>query len=198
MKETFFDHQRGRSADLPTVWQENHGNLLMGFVVSILVVGAGILAYQQTRFVPPRFPESNSIQDPIDESESTSDAISNESSVIVKVLGAANDMGVMMVAIYDSDKNFNEPEKAIIREPIKIIGGEGSWMIPLSSLPEKFAVAAYHDENNDGSLNQNRFGIPIERYGYSRNARGLTGPPSFDSAVIDRPSGGQPIEIFVR
>jgi uncharacterized protein (DUF2141 family) len=60
------------------------------------------------------------------------------------------------------------------------------------------AIAVYHDENNDGQLNRNRLGIPTERYGFSRNARGLTGPPGFEQAVIRRPKAGETIELFIR
>jgi uncharacterized protein (DUF2141 family) len=47
-----------------------------------------------------------------------------------------------------------------------------------------WAVLAYQDENENGELDRNLIGIPSENYGFSRDARGKFGPPSFEDAVI--------------
>ena len=46
----------------------------------------------------------------------------------------------------------------------------------------EWAIAAFHDENDNGELDLNFLGIPKEGYGVSRGARGHFGPPSFDDA----------------
>ena len=81
---------------------------------------------------------------------------------------------------------------------LPIQNGESLWLVPVDALPQEFAVAAYHDENSDQELTLNRFGIPTERYGFSREARGLTGPPRFEDAVITRPEAGGLIFVFLR
>ena len=51
--------------------------------------------------------------------------------------------------------------------------------------PGAYAVAAFHDADGDGALNQNFVGMPTEGYGFSNGAVGFMGPPSFaDAAVI--------------
>jgi uncharacterized protein (DUF2141 family) len=47
-----------------------------------------------------------------------------------------------------------------------------------------WAVLAYQDANDNGELDRNFIGIPSENYGFSRDARGKFGPPSFEDAVI--------------
>jgi len=47
-----------------------------------------------------------------------------------------------------------------------------------------WAVLAYQDENENGELDRNLIGIPSENYGFSRDARGKFGPPSFEDAAI--------------
>jgi uncharacterized protein (DUF2141 family) len=47
------------------------------------------------------------------------------------------------------------------------------------------ALSVFHDANNDGKLGANPAGVPIEPYGFSRDARGRFGPPEFDAAAID-------------
>jgi uncharacterized protein (DUF2141 family) len=43
-----------------------------------------------------------------------------------------------------------------------------------------YAVYVFHDENMDGRLNANFFGIPTEGYGMSNNPRKRAGKPGFD------------------
>ena len=51
--------------------------------------------------------------------------------------------------------------------------------------PGKYAFKYFHDENNDEKLNTNFMGIPKEGYGFSNNAKGTFGPPSFDKTVFE-------------
>lgn len=57
--------------------------------------------------------------------------------------------------------------------------------IPITGVPPgTYAVMAYQDENENGELDRYFFGPPKENYGFSRDARGKFGPPSFDDAAI--------------
>ena len=184
---------------MKTRWQENHGNLLMAFVGMILLVGSGLLIYRQNRFVPPRFPESGMIVQPT--SEASTAAVDGQAAgdfVTLRVAGAANDLGSIKIAIYGSNESFNDPDRALATNTLPLADGVAEWSIPVSALPGEIAIAAYHDENDDRQLTLNRFGIPSERYGFSRNARGLTGPPNFRQAVIARPKGGTTLDLFIR
>lgn len=49
----------------------------------------------------------------------------------------------------------------------------------------RYALSAMHDENANGKLDTNVVGMPTERYGFSRDARGRMGPPAFDDAVFE-------------
>lgn len=49
----------------------------------------------------------------------------------------------------------------------------------------KYAVRAFHDIDNDGEMNANWMGIPTEPYGFSNNARGKFGPPSFSAQLFE-------------
>ena len=50
--------------------------------------------------------------------------------------------------------------------------------------PGAYAVAAFHDADGDGALNQNIVGMPIEGHGFTNGARGFMGPPSFEDAAV--------------
>ncbi len=47
-----------------------------------------------------------------------------------------------------------------------------------------YAVAVFHDQNNDRILNNNVFGIPKEGFGFSRNPEIRTGAPKFSEAAF--------------
>lgn len=49
----------------------------------------------------------------------------------------------------------------------------------------KYAVAVYVDNNRNGKLDKNSFGVPKEMYGFSNDARGMFGPPDFAEAVFE-------------
>lgn len=70
--------------------------------------------------------------------------------------------------------------------------------IPITGIPPgTYAVMAYQDENENGELDRYFFGPPKENYGFSRDARGHFGPPSFDEAAIQvKEEGGPTVAAF--
>lgn len=51
--------------------------------------------------------------------------------------------------------------------------------------PGKYAFKFFHDENNDEKINTNFMGIPNEGYGFSNDAKGKFGPPSFTKMIFE-------------
>jgi uncharacterized protein (DUF2141 family) len=49
----------------------------------------------------------------------------------------------------------------------------------------KYALRYFHDENANDSLDTNWMGIPKEGYGFSNNAIGMFGPPSYNERLFD-------------
>ncbi|MDR1896327.1 MAG: DUF2141 domain-containing protein, partial [Prevotellaceae bacterium] len=43
----------------------------------------------------------------------------------------------------------------------------------------EYAVSLFHDENDNYKLDVGAFGIPVEKTGFSNNAKGKMGPPKF-------------------
>ncbi len=55
----------------------------------------------------------------------------------------------------------------------------GSFEIP----PGTYAIGVYIDENENGKLDTNFFGIPKEQYGFSNNTKAF-GIPKFEAAAF--------------
>ena len=182
-----------------TIWRDNHIGIILSVMACILIAGAAVLAYQQNRFEPPRFPNAKSLQGagrPV-MVESVVGEIPMSEALTVTATGAANETGSMFLAIYADKASFNDPTKAISRSQQPIVKGMSTFTFRAKDLPKKIAISVYHDENADASLNRNAIGIPLERYGFSNEARGTLGPPTFEEAVIERPDSGN-IQLFIR
>ncbi|SFM26256.1 DUF2141 domain-containing protein [Rugamonas rubra] len=100
--------------------------------------------------------------------------------------------GKLMVAIYDNAATFlRKPRSDLVVAPVT-----GSNTVLVKDLPPgDYAIAVFHDENGNGKMDANAFGIPTERIGFSNDARGNMGPPGFDSARLSLPVGGASIQF---
>lgn len=58
-----------------------------------------------------------------------------------------------------------------------------------------YAITIFHDENSNGELDSNFIGIPKEGYGFSNNATGTFGPPSFEDASFQVSKENKEIKI---
>jgi uncharacterized protein (DUF2141 family) len=50
--------------------------------------------------------------------------------------------------------------------------------------PGRYAAIVIHDENDNGRLDTNVWGVPTEGYGFSNDALGFLSAPSFDAAAV--------------
>ena len=118
---------------------------------------------------------------------------SSKLTVIIKNLKSQE--GNVGITLFDSDEKFLEEglEEKTVRS-----SSTGFVEIVFENLPHgTYAISAMHDEDGDGELNTAVFGIPTEPYGFSNDARGKFGPPSFDESkfIIN---GDKTIEINVQ
>lgn len=98
----------------------------------------------------------------------------------VRVTGVVAGKGKVAVAVCDKD-TFLKDCKYSAKAPAK----DGENVITVKDVPAgTWAVLSYQDENDNGELDRNIVGIPKENYGFSRDARGRFGPPSFEDAAF--------------
>jgi uncharacterized protein (DUF2141 family) len=70
--------------------------------------------------------------------------------------------------------------------------------VVFKSLPAgDYAVLVTHDENDNGKLDTNVVGIPVEGYGFSNNPQ-VQRKPTFDEARVHVPASGASITIALR
>ena len=101
----------------------------------------------------------------------------------VKILNIRNSTGTVDCALFDSPVGFpTEFLQSASRVMVLRVRNEQARCDFEDIPPGTYALAVIHDEDSDGTLNTNWLGIPTEGYGFSNDARGLLGPPTFRAA----------------
>ncbi len=101
----------------------------------------------------------------------------------VEVINAKSTQGTVDGALYASDASWLKDGQALRGERT---AAAAKTVLVYRDLPAgSYAVSLFHDENGNGKLDTNPAGIPRERYGFSRDARGHFGAPKFADAALD-------------
>ncbi|MGA1237282.1 MAG: DUF2141 domain-containing protein [Limisphaerales bacterium] len=120
------------------------------------------------------------------------DAPPAAAALTVTVTGIRSDKGKMHYALFNDPKGFTD--HAIDGTAVMIEAGKAQWKIKKLA-PGEYAIACFHDENDDGKFNQNFIGIPLEDYGFSNEARAGLGPPAWSKVVFKVSPGENQILI---
>ena len=119
----------------------------------------------------------------------------SDSAVVFEISGLRADAGHLCVAVFGSAAGFPNTDRAEQTQRLEVRGDRMTVELRLRA-GEPQAVAVFQDIDGNGRLSKNLLGIPVEPYGFSRNARGALGPPKFDSASIVVPA--EPDELSIR
>ena len=102
----------------------------------------------------------------------------------IKVDHVRSDRGSILAALYDSEAAFLKQPAARARFKVRAAQGEVKYVF--HDLPAgQYALSVFHDENDNGKLDKNFLGVPKEGYGFTNDARGRAGPPTFGNAAFD-------------
>lgn len=123
---------------------------------------------------------------------------SGMATLTVTAVGLTSREGSVALALFDSADDFKKRSDAVAAERI-LPTPEGSVTWRIDGLPPgRYALAAYHDLNDNGELDRPALGPPSEPYGFSNGARGTFGPPSFDEAAVEIGPGALTLEVELR
>ena len=115
----------------------------------------------------------------------------------VKIPNISNSTGNIACGIFESPEGFPNKfldlAKAIIITKIQKTEAQCDFSdIP----PGTYAIAVIHDENMNGELDTNWFGVPTEGYGFSNTTIDEFGAPAFSAASF--PYDGKTIDLTIR
>jgi uncharacterized protein (DUF2141 family) len=92
--------------------------------------------------------------------------------------------GKLYIGWYKSTEEFRKADKAVFQKIVEVEGKE-TVEIPFENIPPgTYAVAIFLDENGNGKIDTNMFGIPKEKYGFSNNKYPLTRAATFKESAF--------------
>lgn len=90
--------------------------------------------------------------------------------------------GSVYVAIYSSKQTFMKKPVFGFRVGVK----DRTIEIPCKGIPAgTYAISLFQDENENGKLDTSAFGRPLEKFGFSNDAEGVLGAPSFEKCCFE-------------
>ena len=127
----------------------------------------------------------------------------------VAIHGVRSSSGSLMIGLYDSEEHFKSAithagSMGLVTNPSRLVGIAmraiaGTQTVVFTELkPGAYAVITFHDENDNGKLDENALGLPTEGYGFSNNAEGFFAAPSFKAAAVTLGSHDKAIGITLK
>ncbi len=102
--------------------------------------------------------------------------------LIVTVKDVRGSKGDVRIAVYDQG-NYMHEGQTTLKQHVTAEAGQVKFVFH-DLPPGTYAVSSFLDENGNGKLDRNFMGIPKEGYGFSNDARGTAGPPTFSQAKL--------------
>ncbi len=99
----------------------------------------------------------------------------------VSLSGLRSDHGLIRLCVWHGPSRFLDSKCA--GDSIVVPATEAEVRVPL--MPGDYAVSLIHDENGNGKLDKNLFGIPTEGVGFSQNPKLSFGPPTYAASRFD-------------
>jgi uncharacterized protein (DUF2141 family) len=101
----------------------------------------------------------------------------------VTVLEGPATPAVLYLALFDSEDALAR-NQALRSQKVDL--RDGAAEVTFQGLSAgRYAIKSFADENHNAKLDTNILGLPTERYGFSNNAMGRMGPPTFDAAAVE-------------
>lgn len=104
--------------------------------------------------------------------------------------------GVMLIALYDSQEAYDHGGRPVRAVQVPVTAAAVETKVA-GLKPGRYAIKTFHDLDSDGKMGVNPFGIPLEPFAFSNNAKGSMGPASWAAASFEVPAAGaaQTIQI---
>ncbi|MBP0491225.1 DUF2141 domain-containing protein [Pararoseomonas indoligenes] len=116
----------------------------------------------------------------------------------VTVTGARRVAGNATITLYGPRPEHFLASRAYLarqRIPLRATSAEACFAL---AAPGTYAIAVYHDENDDHDFNRTLIGMPAEGYGFSNDAPTVTGLPAFADVRFTVPPGESRMTIRLR
>lgn len=114
----------------------------------------------------------------------------------VAFTGIEAKQGAVMMVLFDSEAGYNsdKPVRAVV-----VPADKGDAKTLIEGLPAgRYAIKSFHDIDGDFKMGTNPYGMPVEPFAFSNNAKGDMGPASWADAAFDVKAGANTHSIIIQ
>lgn len=116
----------------------------------------------------------------------------------LEISGVRSAKGHVLIAIYRAGDRFSQSGQTAFRKE-RIVASAGTVTFDLKDLPvDSYALAVFHDENDNLKIDTGLFGIPVEGFCFSKGAMGTFGPPTFKEAAVPHGAAGSAQKLVLK
>lgn len=120
-----------------------------------------------------------------------------DTQLTIDITDLRNTAGSIRVSVYSTPDGFmKDASKACVCGVLKANAEKKELVFHLK--PGTYAVALFHDQNDNGKLDTNFFGVPTEGYGVTNNPKPRFRAPKYTEALFDLPAQGRTATISLQ
>jgi uncharacterized protein (DUF2141 family) len=120
------------------------------------------------------------------------------SPVLVQVDGIRSSQGALVAVLYgDNPADFLQTGRRLARERVPARTGSVTLCLE-ASRPGRYALAVYHDENDNKRFDRSWTGLPAEGFGVSNNPSPWLRAPTHAEAAFEVGAGRTVVRVVLR
>jgi len=105
--------------------------------------------------------------------------------------------GRILLSLYDSEAAHDAGGKPV-RAAMAEVDGQNVTVSFEGLAPGRYAIKAFHDVDGDGKMKTNPFGMPLEPFAFSNNARPEGGPARWQASSFAVAAGANATRIAIQ
>lgn len=116
----------------------------------------------------------------------------------LKVNNIKSTKGTMRIALFQGEENFLQEGKELHPQAVEVQNNQPIQIEIPNVAYGTYALAIYHDVNNNGELDKNFMGIPSEPYSFSNNPKIKWRGPTYEGAKFTFQEDRSILELNLR
>lgn len=110
--------------------------------------------------------------------------LSKNGDLNVEIDGLRNQKGQVCVSLYNNSRGFPDKSDRVLQKQCTKVTATPLTIKFQNLKLGSYAAVVMHDEDNDGTVNQDDLGVPLEGFGFSQNPEIVTSAPKFGDAAF--------------
>lgn len=129
--------------------------------------------------------------------QSSPSSVQNGGILSVVINGITNSGGMVRVVIFNSENKFLDRDGYVFKQSVAI-GNQKSVKLDFQMPHGYYAVSAYHDINDNRTMDRNGMGLPTEPYALSNNPTVKWRKPTFNETKFAFNQANQTISLDLK